>query len=163
MPQTVIQAAHNLVKRAGNRGRIIPPADFDKLAEELAIPVPPWLRELFTSVPLCGLEFAWQKYEPDSDFDGLEVMEWADAPGIRSETLQCYPGIVLREFGYISVASDSMGGGDPYFVNVHEGIDPPLYQIYHDISDQASRIIAGGRRIVSPRLSDFFLSARLDA
>ena len=90
-------------------------------------------------------------------------MEWADAPGNTERDAAMLPWHCLREFGYISVASDSMGGGDPYFVNVHEGIDPPLYQIYHDISDQASRIIAGGRRIVSPRLSDFFLSARLDA
>jgi hypothetical protein len=163
MQQSVLQAARDLAARAGKRGTTVKPIDFDAVAAELDIEIPSWLRELFTTVPMSGLEFGWQAFEPEGDYDGMAVLEWADADGIRSESLKCYPGCAIRDLGYINVGSDSSGGGDPYFVNIHEGNDPPLYQIYHDVSDQAVFIIAKGRRVVSPKLSEFFLSAQVDA
>jgi hypothetical protein len=137
MQKKVIQAAQDLVSRAGKRGLTVTPADFDALAVELGISIPPWFRELFTTVPICGLELGWQAFEPKGDFDGVAIIEWADADGIRSESLECHPGCAIRESGYINVGGDPTGGGDPYFISVYDGDDPPLYQIYHDISDQA--------------------------
>jgi hypothetical protein len=160
MQQKVLEAARSLASRVGNRGLTIPRADFDALAVELDLAIPPWFKELFTTVPICGLELAWQAFEPECDYDGTQVLEWADGPGMRSESLECYPGCVIREHGFVSVGGDATGGGNPYFINLNEGEDPALYQIDHDISDQAAEIIASGRRLVSKTLSAFLMSAR---
>jgi hypothetical protein len=141
----------------------VPPIELDRLIADLAVPFPQWLRELFEAVPLCGIELGWQAYEPHGDYDGIAIIEWSDARGIRSESLECYPGCAVRSAGYVNVGGDGGGGGDPYFVSIHEGEDPPLYQIYHDVSDQAAKIIAEARRVVSPKLSEFLASARVTA
>ncbi|HEY5959743.1 MAG TPA: hypothetical protein VIV60_24485 [Polyangiaceae bacterium] len=53
------------------------------------------------------------------------------------------------------------GSGDPYFVCVHEGEDPPLYHVHHDVSDRAAVILNEGRVLVAPHLSEFLASALL--
>ena len=42
----------------------------------------------------------------------------------------------------VNFGGDSGGGGDPYFLPVHEGDDPPLYQVYHDFGADAETILA---------------------
>lgn len=166
MQREVLESARALTDRAamiGRRGTTASRSELDRLIVELAIPCPEWLRELFETVPLSGLELQWQAFEPDGDYDGVAIVEWSDVRGIRSESLECFPGCVIRNEGYANVGGDAGGGGDPYFVNVYEGIDPPLYQVYHDVSDQAAKIIADARRVVSPKLSEFFRSARVTA
>lgn len=83
-------------------------------------------------------------------------MIWSDAPGVRSESLECYPGLAVLRNGYLNVAYCSHGSGDSYFINVYEGDDPPIYQLYHDVSDQPEVILAEGRRVVAASLSEFF-------
>jgi hypothetical protein len=161
---SVLQAARALAARsreAGNVGRTLTTAETEALRVRLKATYPDWLVELLANVPLCGLEFGWQAYPPSADFDGVSWMEWSDAAGVFSESLDCYPGLAILPAGYVNVASCSTGSGDPYFVCVHDGDDPPLYQIVHDVSAEAELIITEGRVLVSPRLSDFFLSARV--
>ena len=50
----------------------------------------------------------------------------------------------------------------PYFIPINEGHDPPLYQVYHDVGSDAATILAEGRRLVSPRLSEFLGAAVLE-
>jgi hypothetical protein len=54
-----------------------------------------------------------------------------------------------------------MGSGDSYFICAHDGDDPPLYRVIHDVSATCEAILAEGRILVSPRLSEFFQSARV--
>lgn len=70
---------------------------------------------------------------------------------MRSEMLECYPGTAIREHGYICVAGCTLGSGDQYYICNSDGDDPPLYQIYHDVSD-----VADGRAGVFPSLSELF-------
>jgi hypothetical protein len=43
-----------------------------------------------------------------------------------------YPGLVVKNDGYIPIGSCSTGSGDPYFINANDGPKGPLYRIYHD-------------------------------
>ena len=123
----------------------------------------PWFVELLTTVPLAGLELGWHAQDPEPGFDGLAWMEWSDEKNIRSESIDCYPGLAILKQGYINVAFCTEGSGDPYFVCMEEGDDPPLYQVYHDVSDEPKIIISKGRQKVAAKLSEFFRDALLPA
>ncbi len=158
---SVRAAAEELVTRAassGHQGRVLTEAEARVLTDEVA-GYPGWLLELLTTVPLCGLELGWQAYDPEPTFDGVEWLEWCNAAGVKSESVDCYPGLAILPAGYINVAGDSTGGGDPYFICIHDGPDPPLYQVYHDVGSEAEAILRDGRRLVSAKLSEFFRSA----
>ena len=162
---SLLEAALSLVERAsarGKRGRLLTNAELQTLQQKLGGVYPVWLSDLLTSAPLCGLELGWQAYPPEGDFDGIQWLEWADAAGVVSESVDCYPGAVILPSGYVNVASCSGGSGDPYFVCIHDGQDPPLYQVFHDVSDQPEVILAEGRALVAPSLSQFFASALLE-
>ncbi|MBM2813076.1 MAG: hypothetical protein HW416_3835 [Chloroflexi bacterium] len=88
-------------------------------------------------------------------------MQWSDARNIRSESLECYPGCAILPRGYVNVASCLEGSGDPYFICLTQGEDPPLYRVYHDVSDQPDLILEEGLHEVAPSLSTFFRTARV--
>jgi hypothetical protein len=158
------KAAKTLSDRAetaGQRGRIIPGVEFERLASDLGLTLPTWMFDLFTSIPLSGLRLGWQCSQPDEDYDGIATVLWSNASDIRSESIGCYPGLAIRAAGYVNVGCCAHGSGNPYFVNITEGSDPPLYQVQHDVSDQAEVIISKARQLVAPRLSRFFETAIL--
>ena len=69
----------------------------------------------------------------DDDLSGvgvnLSIMKYED---IVDEAENAYPGIVVMKDGFIPVGSCLVGSGDPYFINVNDGMNGPLYRIYHD-------------------------------
>lgn len=158
---TVREAAIALVARAlalGKKGRVIPADEMQEVIDELGGTYPTWLAELLTTVPICGLQIGWQASEADDDISWMEV---SDGPGILSESRDCYPGLAILPAGFVNIAFCVMGSGDPYFISINEGDDPPLYQVYHDVSDQADAILAEGRVTVAASLSEFFATARI--
>lgn len=157
-------AAEALVARAaahGVRGRTLTIDERQRLASALPV-YPTWLLDLLSTVPLCGLELGWRAFEPAPDFDGVLWIEVSNADGILWESLEGYPGLGILPAGYVNFGGDSGGGGDPYFLPVHEGEDPPLYQVYHDVGADAESILADGRQLVASRLSEFFRLALLE-
>jgi hypothetical protein len=160
---TVRASAEALVVRAAARGihgRTLTADERQRLATALPV-YPSWLLDLLSVVPLCGLELGWHAFDPEPDFDGVEWVRVSDADGILWESLEGYPGLGILPAGYVNFAGDAGGGGDPYFVPVHEGDDPPLYQVYHDVGSESEEILAEGRKLVSPKLSEFFRVAVL--
>lgn len=156
MNQDLAEASRQFVARASAAGHMGRLADFDTLASlnaEMGHRIPEWLVALMTTVPLCGLEVDWRA----NDRHG--AIELADANGIRSESIECYPGIAILERGFVNIGCDPYGSGDSYFVPTDRGDDPPVFQVYHDVSDQADEILSGGLFEVSPRLSDLFRMA----
>ena len=80
-----------------------------------------------------GLAGAELEVPADADVSGLGIeLQFFDEEGTRSEAEDLYPGIRVREDGFIPVAGDSLGSGDPYFINVRDGDGGPLYRICHD-------------------------------
>jgi hypothetical protein len=162
---TVREAVVTLVERATARGlfgRIIPADEMRRAVETLGGVYPTWLAELLTTVPLCGLELGWQEFEAEPDYNGRTWLIWSDAEDIVDESAKFYPGIAILRAGYVNVASCGMGAGNPYFISVHEGVDPPLYRVYHDVGHDSETILAGGRVMVSPHLSEFLANALLE-
>lgn len=158
------QSALQLVKRAdaaGHKGKTANKRQLAALVRDAKGQIPTWYVELLTTFPLCGLELGWQASKPTADYDGVAWMEWSDVAGIRSESIECYPGLAILEHGYVNVASDPEGSGDPYFIHASKNDDPPLYQVYHDVSDEASEILAEGRVLVAKSLSAFLRKAIL--
>jgi hypothetical protein len=160
----LVAIAEALVARAatlGKRGRTLSSDERNRLTAALPA-YPSWLLDLLTTVPLCGLELGWQADDAEPDDDGLGWVRVSDADGILFESLEAYPGLGILPAGYLNFGKDAIGGGDPYFLPIHEGEDPPLYQVYHDVGQDAATILADGRLLVAARLSDFFRSAVLD-
>ena len=118
--------------------------------------IPEWYQSLLTTVPLCGLEIGWRTEELDG------VITWSDVKGLRSESVECYPGLAILDRGFINVGSDPYGSGDSYFIPTDQGDDPPVFQVYHDVSDQADEILANGLFQVAPRLSILFQQASIE-
>jgi hypothetical protein len=58
----------------------------------------------------------------------VEWLDWSNPWHMRGESLEAYPGIAILERGYINVAIDPGGGGNPYFIPTDEGEDPPLFR-----------------------------------
>jgi hypothetical protein len=158
-------AAAALVERAGSfglRGRTLSAEERRRLTAALPA-YPAWLLDLLSAIPLCGLELGWQAFDPEPDFDGVAWLRVSDADGILWESTEGYPGLAILSAGYVNFGGDSTGGGDPYFVPIREGDDPPLYQVYHDVGADAATILAEGRQLVAPRLSEFLRAAMLES
>jgi hypothetical protein len=85
----------------------------------------------------------------------VQWVEVSNADGVLWESLEGYPGLGILPAGYVNFAGDGAGGGDPYFLPVREGEDPPLFQVYHDVGTDAETILENGRRLVAARLSEF--------
>ena len=164
MNKSLSDAAGELIKRAKLVGKTGKPADrvaLNQLVKDTGGRIPAWYVELLVGFPLAGLEIGWQSDYPTDGYDGIGWMLWNAPAGIRSESLECYPGLAILENGWINVASDSAGSGDPYFIPTDKGDDPPVFQIYHDIGEDAEVILAEGCRLVAPSLSELFQHAKL--
>lgn len=119
--------------------------------------IPDWYCNVLTTHPICGVELEWPDPNDDGEFVGVE---WMDIRNMRSEMLECYPGLAIRPNGYICIAGCTLGSGDQYYICGSDGDDPPVYQIYHDVSDVADEIIANSRAVVFEKLSQLFDVAR---
>lgn len=49
-----------------------------------------------------------------------------------SEETECYPGIAALKENYVPVAMCLAGSGDYYYIRTTDGVNGPLYRIYHD-------------------------------
>ncbi len=166
MNPAVLSEALALVARAeanGYTGSVEDTAEWEQLNAELGGIIPAWYIELITTVPLVELEFGWQSVEPEGEDDGVSWLGWFGAANVRSEMLEAYPGIPLLQAAYLCVAGSSHGSGDQYFIPTDQGYDPPLYQIDHEAGEEADKILAEGRDMVTPSLSEFFRMAKVEA
>ncbi len=160
----VRETAEALVARAaalGHRGSILTPEERDQIATALPV-YPRWLLDLLSYIPLCGLRLGWRPYLAEGSHGRVRYVGVSDARNILAESRDFYPGVGILPAGYINFG-DSDGSGDPYFLCVHEGEDPPLYQVYHDAGVDAVTILSHGRERIAASLSEFFSLAILDS
>jgi len=76
------------------------------------------------------------KIPPEADLsnideEGPDLYIMDEAMSLQEST-EYYPGIGVRNHGYIPVAGCEIGSGDPYFININDGENGPLYCIFHD-------------------------------
>jgi hypothetical protein len=67
----------------------------------------------------------------DLDEEGPDLYVMDESMSIEEAT-KYYPGIGVKNHGYIPVAGCELGSGDPYFININDGECGPLYCVFHD-------------------------------
>ncbi|GMU39114.1 MAG: hypothetical protein AMXMBFR22_33050 [Phycisphaerae bacterium] len=88
-----------------------------------------WLR-FASENHLFGVEV---ELPEDADISGVgAVIEILTDEGATEEARELYPGIRVAQDGFIPVGGCGIGTGDPYFINVHDGANGPLYRISHE-------------------------------
>lgn len=144
-----------------SQGKAIDVGALLELNNRLQNTLPDWFIELVSSYPLSEAEIDFPLYEPEDDYDGYVTIEIAKPEDIFNETNESYPGIAIKPLGYFCFGTDPTGGGDPFFIPNNKGENPPVFQVYHDVSDQGEAIEKGGIEKIAESLSDFFDKARV--
>ncbi|CAH2215173.1 hypothetical protein [Tepidibacter aestuarii] len=121
--------------------------------------LPYWFIELTSQIPLIGTEFGFQEFEPEEDFDGISYMLWNDTNAMIEESMDYIPGCAIFESGFICIASCSLGSGDPFFIPINKGDNPPVFRVFHEFGENTDEILKEGMELVSERLSDLFKKA----
>ena len=124
------------------------------LEASLGLSLPQWLSELLQTYSLCGAELFWQAYPPEVDFDGRSYVTLADPGRMAVESVELTPGREILPLGFVCIAADDDGIGDPYFIPIDQG-DPPVYQVRHDTDEEEHQIGSHQARLVAKHLSDF--------
>jgi hypothetical protein len=78
------------------------------------------------------------------------------------EATRYWPGIGVAPDGYVPVASCDGGSGDWFYINSNDGINGPLYRIYHDsvsekgyeASDAIVVVLQNYEKLLSCRAND---------
>ncbi|WP_242972909.1 tyrosine-type recombinase/integrase [Anaeromicrobium sediminis] len=65
----------------------------------------------------------------------------------------------ILERGYMCIASCSSGSGDPFFIPINQGDNPPVFRVFHDFGEDTDLILKEGMSLVAEKLSDFFRNA----
>jgi hypothetical protein len=125
------------------------------LAASLGLLLPQWLSDLLQTYALCGAKLFWQAYPPEDDFDGLSYITLAHPERMAVESVELTPGFEILSLGFICIAADDDGIGDPYFIPSGDE-DPPVYQVRHEMDEEEHQIGPHPARLVARHLSEFF-------
>lgn len=150
-------AASSLCERlrsAGARSFMASEQQCAALTVSLGLSLPHWLSELLQTHSLCGAELFWQAYPPETNFDGRSYITFADPDRIVLESVELTPGREILPLGFVCVATDDDGIGDPYFIALDQE-DPPVYQVHHDNDEDEHQIGPHQARLVARHLSEF--------
>ena len=148
-----------LLERAPKTGRQATAEEINAINRDCGNIIPGWYAALLCKYPICGLELGWQKFEAEDDFDGIEWVEWSNPEMMRAIMLDGFPFDVLCRDGFLNVAALLDGDDNPYFININEGENPPVLQIYHDASPKLEIILKEGIDVVAGSLSEFFANS----
>ncbi|MGG0179132.1 SMI1/KNR4 family protein [Gottfriedia acidiceleris] len=151
-----------LLERARSDGKIgerFSLNQLDHLNKVFRNKLPEWLIQFYRNVPIYGLEITTKYIDSEDDEDYID-MGFLDLEGIISESTELYPGITLLDKGYLCIGYDALGTGDQIYISLDEGENPPVYQIYHDVSEQPEEILSE-KRIIANSLSELFKNAKI--
>lgn len=160
----VIKTVSNFVlkvKGTNSEGEIVSLDKLTELNDKLTNPLPDWFVALYSRFPLSGCQLDFPQYEPEDDYDGCASLALATPQNIYDEMELCYPGIAIKDLGYFCIAMDLTGSGNQYYTTSRQGDNPPVFQVFHDVSDEGEEIEKLGMEKIADTLSDFFAKARL--
>lgn len=140
-------------------GRTATKEEIKILSSKFGEQLPHWYYDLISKLPLIDMEIGWEAQEAEENYDGIEYVQICNAQFMIDESFGAYPGIPILEKGYICIGIDPGGSGDPYFINFNND-NPTVYQIFHDIGQDAESILEHGRIVVAEQLSDLFKNGK---
>ena len=126
-------------------------SDLEQLKDEVKQIIPSWVKHMLIDFKIANLILDF-----NSQADEQISIQFNSFKQIEDACLNMYPGCAIFELGYIGIGEDPRGSGDPYFIKIDEGENPPVYQIYHDVSDKGEEIVKHGKELISNKLSDIF-------
>jgi hypothetical protein len=143
------------VKDFKSEGLIIPEKELQKLNSKIGNLLPSWYIELLVDYPLAGVEIEYDLVNDNFSF------VFAKPQDIFNETEKLYPGIAIKDLGYFCIGLDCTGSGDPIFSTNRKGDNPPIFIVYHDVSDIGEEIERDGMVKIADSFSDFFAKAKI--
>lgn len=91
---------------------------------------PEFWRRFLAEHRLVGLEV---EIPEAGDLTGIgAVIELLDEDAAASEARDAFPGVGVLADGFVPVGGCGLGTGDPYFINIHDRDNGPLYRISHE-------------------------------
>jgi hypothetical protein len=146
---TIRTAAEKLFTRLERPGKLIAREQFQELRDHLGAIVPSWLVDLMAEFPLAGIQIGVKVTDKFAGFEDEPVMfEWGDSALIKEINTKSYPGMYLFTRGYIALGCGIEWAGN-ILVMATNSEDPPLYEVWHDIShdpvELESAILSGAR------------------
>ncbi|MEI4803707.1 SMI1/KNR4 family protein [Bacillus sp. FJAT-51639] len=160
MSLQVFDAAKYMIENSLTSGKIATVEEIEELQSKLMNLLPEWLTDLMRTTPLCASKIIWQEFLPSEDDDGISLMLLLDKDEMIMETIEAIPGYAVFEKGYISIGSCLMHTGNPYFICIHEGEDPPVYRLVHDYGEETDEIIEN-RELVADKFSNLLLASKV--
>ncbi len=119
-----------------------------------------WIGDMMARCKLAGTTFVLDK---QVDLSGLGTeMIWMTLDQMVDEANATYPGIVALKLGFLPVGNCAIGSGDPYFLNVKDGPDPPVVRIRHDAVLDENALDEESIELVSHSLSAFLQEAQIE-
>lgn len=73
------------------------------------------------------IEFPWPGQR-----DLSAIIEIYDSLAAEQEATEAWPGMGVQKDGFVPVGGCASGTGDPFFINVNDGPNGPLYKIDHE-------------------------------
>jgi len=157
---TLEQAIKACIDRAKHPGTRLDTFELINLQLWLTVRLPHWYIRLLSRYPLAGLCLDYPVHGPAEMSAGHLPIQLAEPKDIYREMQQCYPGTAIRKLGYVCFGIDPTGSGDPYFMKVTAGENPPVFQVYHDVSRIGEEIERKGMRKIAGSLTEFFNDAK---
>lgn len=93
--------------------------------------IPNYWKYFIEENDLAGKDFTIPESVDLSELDGGSLKIFNESE-ILNEANDFYPGLAVKQFGFIPVAGCLYGSGDPYFININDRKNGPLYRVYHD-------------------------------
>lgn len=141
-------------------GRVLTAAEVGELKTAFPFTIPEWLAGLLMNYPLAESE--WSLSEEDDETELGVEMRWLTPSQMINEALETFPGIAASPRGYLPVGMCLEGTGDPYFINVGDGDNPPLVRIPHEAVDENDALLEEQVEVVCSQLSEFFEQADMN-
>jgi hypothetical protein len=149
-------------------GKAISKNEMNSLVENLKIPNIADVISILSEYQLAGCSFSNIDDNDEKDISDNESkieidFQWMDTSQILSEALDCYPGKIALNLGYIPIGMCVIGSGDYYYLKIDDNTreDPPLVRIFHDEIDDNMKLTKNAIKVVSPKLSTFLRSAEI--
>jgi hypothetical protein len=140
-------------RKAALTGRLIAPEERALLESAFSAEFDiRWLIDLLGEFPLIGSILTLDENHDLSEM-GVEL-RWLKPADMLQEAREMSPGKEVLEEGYLPVGECLLGSGDPYFLRMSDGQDPPVVRVPHDAPSAVE--------VVRPSLSDFLANAVIE-
>jgi len=147
-------------RKAEMTGKPVTAAESEVLRNKISAQlIPTWLLDALMVYPIVGTRF---RFSEEQDHSGLGVdMRWLTPAQTISEAIEAYPGIPASVCGYLPIGMCLQGSGDPYFLKMISGDDPPVVRIPHQ-AVRENKLLEDQVELVTEHLSTFLDQAKID-